>query len=132
MENKTIKQSYFFEATPLEIYELLMDEQKHSAFTGAEAKIQKHVGTEFSAWDGYIQGKNIDLEPAQRIVQTWRSNEEGWPAKHFSEVTITLKAKNDGCELTLIQTEVPEACYETINQGWIDYYWEPMEAYLEG
>lgn len=131
MQTKTLTQSHFFKASPVEIYNLLMDKEKHTEFTESKADIQDKIGTVFTAWDGYIQGENLDLETGKTIVQLWRAEEEGWPETHFSHLTIKLEPKNDGTELTLTQTEVPQACFENIKQGWIDYYWDPMEEYLE-
>lgn len=33
------------------------------------------VGEAFEAWDGDIQGKNIELDPPKRILQLWRTSE---------------------------------------------------------
>ena len=30
-----------------------------------------------TAWDGYISGRNVELIPGERIVQTWRTSEFG-------------------------------------------------------
>lgn len=131
MITKTLNLRHFFNATPDEVYDLIMDERKHAAFTGAEAKIENKVGGKFIAWDSYIQGENLELEEGQKIVQKWRAEEDGWPDDIFSEVTFIFKEKDDGCELTLTQTGVPDEAYKNIEQGWIDYYWKPMEDYLE-
>ena len=48
---------------------------EHARFTGGEASIEANVGGAHSAWDGYIWGRIIELEPGRRIVQTWRTSE---------------------------------------------------------
>src|SRR5437870_2591355 len=48
---------------------------EHTAFTGAKATIEALVGGKHSAWDGYIVGENLALEPNRRILQSWRSKE---------------------------------------------------------
>lgn len=130
MTTKTLTQSYFFEADPDLIYNLLMDKDNHTDFTGSKADIQDKVGTVFTTWDGYIQGENLELIPGEKIVQLWRAEEEEWPENHFSHLTITLVSKDEGTELNLAQTEIPEKCLNDIKQGWIDFYWEPLEQYL--
>ena len=55
--------------------------------TGGKAKASKKVGAAFSAWDGYIVGKNIELVPGKRIVQSWRTSEF---AADDPDSTITL------------------------------------------
>lgn len=34
----------------------------NTAFTGSKATCDAGVGGEFTAWDGYISGKNLELE----------------------------------------------------------------------
>lgn len=131
MLTKTLNQRYFFKATPNEVYDLLMDAKKHTAFTGALAEIENKVGGKFIAWDHYIQGQNLVLEEGLKIVQKWRAEEDGWPDDYFSEATFVFKEKDDGCELTFTQTGIPQECFKNIEQGWIDYYWKPMEDYLD-
>lgn len=41
METKTIKQSIVFKAPPHEVYEALMDSDKHSQFTGSSAEVSR-------------------------------------------------------------------------------------------
>ena len=41
---KTIEQSVTFNASPHDVYEALMDSEKHSQFTGAKALISREVG----------------------------------------------------------------------------------------
>ena len=81
LKTRTIKQKEFIPVTPVEIYDALLNEQKHSAFTGAKATCDRRVGGKFTAWDGYILGKNLRLENGRRIVQEWKTTEwpEGYP-----------------------------------------------------
>ena len=43
--------------------------------TGGAATITGKVGDHFTAWDGYIKGENMVLEPYKRILQTWRTSQ---------------------------------------------------------
>jgi activator of HSP90 ATPase len=129
MKTKTIRQSVTIKATPHNVYEALMDSKKHSQFTGDKAKISREVGGKFSAFDGYADGTNLELVPDEKIVQTWRASD--WPEGHFSKVTFSLKAVEDGTSLIFTQSGVPEDKYEDISQGWRDYYWTPMKEMLE-
>jgi activator of HSP90 ATPase len=123
---KNLKQTATFKATPHEVYETLMDEKKHAEFTGGAAKISRKVGGKFSISDGEIEGKNLELVPDQKIVQTWRYSD--WPAGHYSTVTFALVPTAQGTRLTFTQTDIPDDKYEDIKQGWIDYYWTPLKA----
>ena len=60
-------------ASPSEVYEAWLSSEGHTGMTGAEANCTAEVGAEFDAWDGYIAGRNIELEPDRRIVQSWRT-----------------------------------------------------------
>lgn len=125
MQTKTIKQKVIFNASPHEVYEALMDYKKHTKFTGASAKISREVGGKFTAYGDYIEGKNLELVPDKKIVQTWHSSE--WADGIYSKVTFLLRKIKDGTQLDFIHEEVPEEFYEDIKQGWIDHYWSKMK-----
>ena len=128
---KTVKitQKVTIPATPMEVYEAYIDGEKQSEFTGSKATSDSRVGGAFTAWDGYITGKYIELEPGKKIVQEWTSTDfpEGTPPSRFE---ISLKESKSGTELTMVHSGVPEDAAEDIGQGWKDYYWEPMKKYF--
>jgi hypothetical protein len=70
---RAIEQSAAFACKPADLYELFMDSAKHSASTGAPAKISRRVGGKWSAHGGMIGGRNLALVPNRMIVQSWRS-----------------------------------------------------------
>lgn len=125
MKTKTIKQVILFKASPLEVYDAIMDSKKHSAFTGDTAKIGKKAGEGFTAYGGYAEGKNVELIPGGKIVQTWRASD--WPSGVYSKVTFLFEKTKDRTKMTFIQEGVPEEFYEDIEQGWIDFYWTKMK-----
>jgi activator of HSP90 ATPase len=129
---KTIKitQKEIIPATPMEVYEAYIDEEKQTEFTGSKATSDPRVGGEFTAWDGYITGKYIELKPGKKIVQEWRSSDfpEGASPSLFE---ISLKDVKGGTELTMIHSGVPEEAAEDISKGWKDCYWEPMKKYFK-
>jgi len=127
---KIIRQTLTLKAAPHAVYEALMDEKKHAAFTGGEAKISRKIGGRFTIYGGEIEGKNLELVPDQKIVQSWRYND--WPKGHYSTATFSLEPTTKGTRLTFTQTDVPNDKYEDIQQGWKDYYWAPMKEMLEG
>jgi activator of HSP90 ATPase len=128
MKTKTIRQSVTFKTSPHAVYEALMDSRKHARFTGAKAKISRKVNGRFTAYDGYIEGIQLDLVPDKKIVQAWRGSD--WPEGHFSKATFSLKKIKNGVRLTFTQSGVPSQNYRDINQGWRDYYWKPMKEML--
>jgi activator of HSP90 ATPase len=124
-----IKQTITFKASPHDVYEALMDSAKHAAFTGGAAEISREVGGEFVAYDGYITGKNIELVPDKKIIQSWRAVD--WEEGYFSHVTFELTAVPEGTRLDFVHTDIPDGTEDEFTQGWIDNYWEPMKKYFE-
>ena len=49
-----------------------------------------------------------------------------------SKVSLTLKEVSEGCELTLVHTEIPEGQVERYKNGWIEHYFKPMHQYFSG
>ncbi|MEI6660260.1 MAG: SRPBCC family protein [bacterium] len=125
---KIIKQKVVLKATPQEVYEMLMDSKKHSAFTGEPAKISGKVGGKFTAYSGYAEGKNLELVEGKKIVQEWRASD--WEEGAYSKVTFTLKKSKSGTELTFTQSGVPQDQYKSIGTGWKDFYWTKMKEYI--
>lgn len=132
MKTKTINQTITFDATPGEVYDLIMDAKKHSAFTGSDVTMSTKIKGEFDAFDGYVHGYNIELVKGKKIVQAWHFAEDGWPDDHFSVCTFIFAPSGDKTKLTFVQEGVPEHKAEAIKDGWKEYYWEPMKAYLKG
>ena len=130
MKTTTIEQKTLLHALPDEVYDTLLDPRKHSEFTGSKATGKAKVGAKFTAWNGYISGKNIDLEKGKRIVQEWVTTE--WPENNPpSRLEFTFKEVDGKTELTMVQSNVPTDQEEELKQGWIDYYWKPLKYYFE-
>lgn len=127
--SKLIQQTVTFKASPHEVYEALMDSAKHAAFSGGAAEISREVGGDYSAYDGYITGKNIELVPDREIVQSWRAVD--WPEGKYSTITFILLPIADGTRLNFTHADVPDGTEEEFTQGWIDNYWEPMKKMFE-
>lgn len=126
----TIRQTVVFDAPPHAVFEALMDSRKHAAFTGQKASISRKVGGRMTAGDGYIQGKNLRIEKDKVIAQTWRTTDfkEDDPD---SQVMFHFSKKGKGTRLMFVHSRVPDRLAEEFRQGWIDYYWVPLKAYLQ-
>ena len=117
-------------ASPEEIYEAWLNSEEHTRMTGGQAKISPKVGDSFEAWDGYIQGKNLELEYPRRILQQWRTNEFE-KTEQDSRLEILLDPASDGTQVTIRHSALPEYGMQ-YRQGWIDAYFLPMKAYFGG
>ena len=117
-------------ASPREIYEAWLDGRNHAAMTGSPATGSARVGGKFTAWDGYISGRNLTLSPGRRIVQAWRSTNFA-DADPDSQIEVTLAKTARGTRVTLRHSNVPDG-HDGYKSGWRDYYFEPMKAYFSG
>lgn len=110
------------------IYSTWLSSEGHTNMTGGEATISAKVGDNFTAWDGYIEGTNIALEPYTRILQSWRTTqfEEQEPD---SQIEILLREVEGQTEITLIHSKVPESGEHYI-KGWDNHYFKPMKDYF--
>jgi activator of HSP90 ATPase len=131
MKTTTIKQTATFYAIPEQIYHLIMDQKKHSAFTGLKATISTKINGKFSVFDGYCHGYNIELEEGEKIVQAWHFAEDGWPDDHFSICTFALTPAGNKTKLSFVQTNVPEQHAPSLSEGWKQFYWNAIKKYLK-
>lgn len=131
METKTIEHTITFDAPARVVFQLLMEEALHAEFTGAEAEISKEVDGEFSVMDGYCIGYNIEIEKDKKIVQAWNFAEDGWDEEHFSTCTFTFEEKDGKTIMEFTQTDIPAHLFDALENGWIEFYWEPMKEFLE-
>jgi activator of HSP90 ATPase len=129
MKATTIKQKTLIPATPDEVYDAFMEAKKHSAFTGSKATSDPKVGGEFTAWDGYISGSNLELVKGKKIVQEWSTTD--WPDKFPpSRLELTFKEAKGGTEISMIHSNVPAEQADDLAEGWNEFYWKPMKEYF--
>ena len=124
-----IEQTVIVSGTPEEVYEAFMDAKKHTKFTGSKATSNPVIGGKFTAWDGYIAGKNLDLKKGKLIVQEWVDTDwpEGYPP---SRLELTLKKVPEGTEIHMSHSQIPASRAEELKEGWNEFYWEPMKKYF--
>jgi activator of HSP90 ATPase len=130
MHTGIIKQNIFFKASKQEVYNLLMDEKMHSSFTGSPVIMSSEINGKFDVFDGYCKGHNIELIKNEKIVQAWQFAEDGWDNDHYSICTFVFNEKDGGTELSFTQEKIPNHKVQDLENGWNEYYWEPMMAYL--
>jgi activator of HSP90 ATPase len=116
-------------ATPQEVYDAWLDAKSHGAMTGSKAKAAPQESAAFTAWDGYISGRTLKLEPGHRIVQSWRTTKfaKGDPD---SQIEVLLEPVKGGTKLTLRHTNVPDGHTSYRDGGWQDNYFDPMKKYF--
>ncbi len=118
-------------ASPKAVYAAWLSGKSHAEMTGGGAATgSTKVGGRFTAWDGYIAGKNLKLEPERQIVQSWRTTEFK-DGDADSEIDVQLQAEGSGTKLVLCHRNVPDG-HNGYKSGWQTCYFNPMKAYFEG
>jgi uncharacterized protein YndB with AHSA1/START domain len=131
LEVTTINQKVIIpKVSPKQVYEAYVDPKKHSEFTESEATGKPVVGGKFTAWDGYISGKFLELEDGKRVVQEWASTDfpEGYPP---SKLELTFREVPKGTEIAMVHSSVPKDQKEETAEGWTEFYWEPLKQYFK-
>ena len=119
-------------APPDRLFDMYLDAEAHSAFTGRPATIEARPGAGFSAFDGILSGKILHVEPKRQIVQTWRSNH--WAEDCIDSVLVLSfwpEANGEG-RIELAHINVPDNDFAGVSQGWEKYYWTPWRRHLTG
>lgn len=116
-------------AEPEKVFKAWLSSDGHSAMTGSPARVEPRVGGQFTAWDGYITGKTLELKPYSRIVQAWRTS-EFQETDPDSRVEIELEAVKGGTRLTLTHSNIPPGQAESYKSGWEEWYFSPMQEYF--
>jgi activator of HSP90 ATPase len=124
------KLSVTLPAGPQEIYDAWLSGKEHSKFTGSKATASARKKGSFTAWDGYISGKNLELKKGKRIVQSWRTTE--FPNNAEDSILELRLEKKEGSKtaLTLIHTNIPKGQGARYKGGWKTHYFEPMKDYF--
>ncbi len=124
-----IQVSTVLPASAEQIYKAWMNSRQHTAMTGGAAKVIPRVGGKHTAWEGYIWGQTLELEPYRRIVQSWTTAE--FPTgSEPSRLVIQLREVKGGTRLTLFHSNIPDGEGEKYRGGWRESYFEPMQAYF--
>lgn len=124
-----IKISAAFPVPPKKIYDAWLNSKEHSAMTCDKAIMSAKPGRKFTAGGGYITGKNLDLIPNKRILQSWRSTDfkEG---QLDSFLLVKFDEAANGTKITLIHSEIPDGQGTSYKKGWKDFYITPMRKYF--
>lgn len=130
MATDSIELSRLLPATPDRIYLAWLNGPDHTAMTGGKATVTTtEVGGAFTAWDGYIDGVHVALEPGRRIVQAWRSDDFPADAPE-SHLEVLLEPAPGGARITIRHTELPAGQGPAILEGWDEWYLAPMERFF--
>ncbi|OGO27041.1 MAG: hypothetical protein A2Z16_01565 [Chloroflexi bacterium RBG_16_54_18] len=129
METETIQCSIELPVSSEQLFHAWLDSEAHTQFTGSEAKIIPAAGGKFSAWEDYISGETLEIDPPRRILQSWRTTEFPDDSPD-SRLEVLFEVLDNGTRLILNHTGIPAGQAESYRQGWEDYYFLPMREYF--
>jgi len=124
---KDFKKYYSIPATPDEIYLALTNPVTIELWTGEVAEMSTEPGSEFSMWEGSIVGKNLEFEDGKKIVQQWYF--DGQP--DASIVIIKLHPDKKGTSAELRHTNIPDADYDSLVDGWDNTYFGGLADFFD-
>jgi activator of HSP90 ATPase len=124
---KDLKKYYILDATPEEVYAALTNPATIQLWTGEPAIMSTEPGSEFSLWEGSIEGKNLEFEKDKKIVQQWYFGEQQEP----SIVTIKLHADKNKTSAELRHTNIPDEDFKAIAEGWDENYFGSLTEFYE-
>jgi len=131
-----------FKASRKRVYEALTDAdqfgkvvqlsavmQSGGMKTGAApVTVSREAGGAFSAFGGYITGRQVELVPNERIVQVWRAG--SWDAGSYSIAKFVLVEQGAETKIKFDHTGFPKGQAEHLAEGWRVNYWEPLTKFL--
>ena len=124
---KDYKNYYIINSSPEEVYIALTNPATLQLWTGDPAKMSTEPGSDFSLWEGSIEGKNISFEPGKKIIQQWYFGEQ----EEASIVTILLHPHKQGTSAELRHINIPDEAYEDIVDGWNSVYFSSLIDFYE-
>ena len=126
---KNYKKYFSIAAPPEDVYLALTVQTTMLLWTGEDVVMSTVPGSEFSLWDGSIEGKNLEFVEGKKIVQEWYFGDQEEP----SIVTIILHPdKKDSTSVELRHSNIPDEAYDEIVEGWNGPYFGALQEFYEG
>lgn len=123
---KTFKKTFKINAEPSDVYAAITNPYTIELWSGYPATMSEEPGSEFSLWEGDISGRNIMFISDHKIVQEWFFGEQ----EEKSLVTITINAEGGNSSVTVEHTNIPDADFADIAEGWREYYMGAIQQFL--
>ncbi len=124
---KDFKKYYILSATPEEVFAALTNPATIQLWSGDPAVMSTEPGSEFSLWEGNIEGKNLEFEKDKKIVQRWYFGDQ----EEDSIVTIKLFPERNKTSVELRHTNIPEGDFDNIVDGWNNVYFGSLIEFYE-
>jgi activator of HSP90 ATPase len=96
--------------------------------TAHPAQLSAEPGSTFSLFGGIIEGRQIELVPAKRVVQAWRVN--SWDAGVYSIARFELNPHDATTMIVFDHTGFPKGMADHLARGWKEHYWDGLAKLL--
>lgn len=100
---------------------LLCTDVPAAVLTAHPAQLSNEPGSAFSIFGGIIEGRQIELVPAKRVVQAWRVT--NWDPGVYSIARFELQAHDNSTTIIFDHTGFPKGAAEHLASGWRTHYW---------
>jgi uncharacterized protein YndB with AHSA1/START domain len=138
---EAIHQEVVFKASRKRVYDALTDAKQFDKVVhlsaamlsgmvpaSAATEIAREAGGAFSAFGGYVTGRQIELVSNERIVQAWRAG--SWDPGSYSIARFELTEQGADTKLVFDHTGFPAGEAQHLAEGWKGNYWEPLAKFL--
>jgi activator of HSP90 ATPase len=123
---KTFKKVFRINAEPSDIYSALTNPFTIELWSGYPAVMSTEPGSEFSLWEGDIEGKNIEFIQDRKVVQQWYFGDQ----EADSIVTISIAPDRENSSVTVEHTNIPDDEFDDIAEGWREYYFGAISTFF--
>jgi activator of HSP90 ATPase len=107
---------------------LLCTDVPAAMLTAHPAVLSNELGSPFSIFGGIIEGRQVELVPAKRVVQAWRVND--WDAGVYSIARFELEGNGSSTKIIFDHTGFPKGMGDHLASGWVSHYWQGLMKLL--
>jgi len=116
-------------ASPADVYEVLVDSERHGALVGAATDIGTTMGDPVSLLDGDATGIVMEVLPDRHVVLALQHKLDGWPDRHSSTATFMLRAEAaGGTTVVVFEQDVPTDLADAVAERWQTAYVDKLAA----
>lgn len=116
-------------AAQFQKFSLLSTDVPPAMLAAHPAQLSAEPGSAFSLFGGIIEGRQIELVPAKRVVQAWRVN--NWDAGLYSVARFELNDSAGATTITFEHTGFPKGAGAHLAAGWKSHYWDGLTKFFQ-
>lgn len=125
-EATSFEQTFIWRCPASELWAVLTDAGRASAYTRAPAKIEPRPSGTFEFMGGAMSGYYVELAHPTSMVMQWRLS--SWPSNVHSSVVIKFSQEEVGVtKMNFAQAGIPAGEMERVRKGWMCNFWDPIK-----